>query len=232
MALVKYGGGITDMRGSIAGNTFARNRFGNYVRARTKPINPQSGLQTDVRSSLSNLTTYWSQTLSTVQRAAWGVFAANVIMKNKLGEDVYLTGMNHFIRANVQNLRAGLAVIEAGPVIFELPEADPTFAATVSEATQQISFVFDDAADWCSEDNARLFLEMGQPQNPQRNFFNGPWKYEGVLSGNSGVPIVSPQIAPVAMPVAEGQRIWFYARIERADGRLSQPFRCDCFCGA
>ncbi|GAI58374.1 unnamed protein product, partial [marine sediment metagenome] len=39
MALVKYGGGITQMSGSIAGNTFARNRYGNYVRSRTKPIN-------------------------------------------------------------------------------------------------------------------------------------------------------------------------------------------------
>ncbi|GAH13494.1 unnamed protein product, partial [marine sediment metagenome] len=50
MSLVKYGGGIVQMSGSIAGNTFARNRYGNYVRARTKPINPNSDRQVVVRA--------------------------------------------------------------------------------------------------------------------------------------------------------------------------------------
>ncbi|GAH50296.1 unnamed protein product, partial [marine sediment metagenome] len=48
MALVKLGGGIVQISGSIAGNTFARNRFGNYMRSRTKPVNPNSTRQTDI----------------------------------------------------------------------------------------------------------------------------------------------------------------------------------------
>ncbi|GAH28464.1 unnamed protein product, partial [marine sediment metagenome] len=38
MALVKYGAGIIQMSGSIAGDVHARNRFGNYIRPRTKPV--------------------------------------------------------------------------------------------------------------------------------------------------------------------------------------------------
>ena len=31
MALIKYGGGIVHASGSLAGNTFARNKYGNYM---------------------------------------------------------------------------------------------------------------------------------------------------------------------------------------------------------
>jgi len=232
MALAKYGGGIIQMSGSLAGNTFARNRYGNYIRAKTKPINPRTALQTKIRESIQVLTARWSQTLSAGQRTAWNLYADSVNMKNRLGEVVKLSGFNHYIRSNVQSLRAGLSTIDDGPTVFELPETDSTLAVTISEATQQMTVTFDDAQDWCSEDDARLFLEQGKPQNPQINFFDGPWKYAGVLSGSSAAPITSPQIAPVAFAVAQGQRVWIYARILRADGRLSEVFRAECFCGA
>ena len=59
MALIKYGGGIVDMSGSIAGNTHARNRFGNYMRARTKPVNPNSDRQVAIRAIVSYLAEFW-----------------------------------------------------------------------------------------------------------------------------------------------------------------------------
>ena len=232
MSLVKYGGGIIQMSGSVAGNTFARNRYGNYIRAKTKPINPRTALQTKIREAIQDLTARWSQTLTANQRTAWNLYADSVNMKNRLGEVVKLSGFNHYKRSNVQSLRAGLATIDDGPTTFELPETDTLFAVTISEATQQMTVTFDDTLDWCKEDGARLFLEQGKPQNPQINFFDGPWKYAGVLSGSSGAPIASPQVAPVVFAVAQGQRVWIYARILRADGRLSEVFRAECFCGA
>jgi len=39
MALIRFGGGIVQMLGSIGGTTFARNASGNYARARTTPAN-------------------------------------------------------------------------------------------------------------------------------------------------------------------------------------------------
>jgi len=232
MSLVKYGGGIIQMSGSIAGNTFGRNRYGNYVRAKTKPVNPNTSMQSDIREAVQVLTARWSQTVTAAQRTAWNLYADSVSMKNKLGEVIKLSGFNHYIRSNVQSLRAGLATIDIGPTIFELPETDTAFAVTMDESAQQMSVAFNNALPWAGETGARMFLEQGQPQNKQRNFFNGPWKYAGVLSGVTGSPIVSPQVAPVVFAVAEGQRCWIYARILRADGRLSEPFRADCFCAA
>jgi len=232
MALVKFGGGIIQMSGSIAGNTYARNRYGNYVRARTKPINPNTARQVAVRSAVTFLTDRWSQTLTAVQRTAWNLYASSVAMKNKLGETVYLSGFNHYIRSNVIRKQVALAIIDAGPVVFELPAADPTYAITASEATQDISMTFDDGMDWADETGAFMISFAGKPQNPQRNFFAGPWKIFGVISGVTGTPPGSPAAQASPYVITELQRLWCYARILRADGRLSEPFRADTFCAA
>lgn len=232
MALVKYGGGIIQMSGSIAGDVHARNRYGNYIRPRTKPTNPNTALQQKVRAALAFLTDRWAQTLTAVQRTAWNLYASNVAMQNKLGETMHLTGFNHYIRSNVIAKMFALTVVDAGPVVFELPAQDPTYAITASEATQQITTTYDAAMDWADETGANLILSGGLPQNPQRNFFAGPWRLYGQVTGVTGTPPASPHAGSSAYAFAELQRLWGYARIRRADGRLSEPFRADTFCAA
>ena len=232
MALVKYGGGIIQMSGSLAGNTHARNRYGNYIRARTKPINPNTGKQQVVRGLLATLTAVWSQTLTDAQRIAWNLYASSVAMKNKLGETVHLSGFNHYLRSNVALMQAGGARVDAGPTTFELPGKDSTFAIAASEAAQELACTFDDTAEWCDEDAAHLIVYQGQPQNPQRNFFDGPWRIIGSVDGDSGTAPTSTEAIAGAFVFTELQRQWAYARIARADGRLSETFRADCFCAA
>lgn len=232
MALVKYGGGITQMSGSIAGNTYARNRYGNYARARTKPVNPNSSRQVAVRSALAALTERWSDTLTAAQRAAWNLYASNVAMKNKLGETIHLSGFNHYLRSNVIALQIANTIVDDGPVVFELPEQDPTLAVTASEATQELTVSWDNAADWAVEDGGHIYLFQGAPQNPQRNFFAGPWRFLGYRIGvDPGGPVM-PWVGTGPFAIAEGQRQWIYARIRRADGRLSESFRDDTFVAA
>jgi len=232
MALIKFGGGITEMRGSIAGNVFSKNRYGNYVRSRTVPVNPNTARQQLVRAALSTYTTRWAQTLTAGQRTAWNLYGSSVVMTNKLGESINLSGYNHYIRTNSILALGGVAAIDDGPTVFELPEADPTFAVAISEATQLITVTFDDTADWDDETTGHMFIFQGQPQNAQRNFFGGPWRYVGQIPGEAGVPLASPQTKACSFAATEGQRNWVYARIMRADGRLSAPFRADCTVGA
>lgn len=232
MALIKFGGGITEMRGSIAGNVYSRNRYGAYARARTVPINPNTALQQAVRATLAVLTVRWSQTLTAVQRTAWNLYAANVTMTNKLGEAINLSGFNHYIRSNLEFRNRLAGNTDAGPTVFEIPDADPTFAVTASEATQQLTFTFDNTLNWANETGAAMFLYQGSPQNAQRNFFGGPWQYVDRILGDVAVPPVSPLPFAVSFPIAEGQHQWVYARIRRVDGRLSQPFRADVLTGA
>lgn len=232
MALIKYGGGIIQMSGSIAGNVFARNRSGNYSRARTKPINPNTARQVAVRATMAFLVEMWAETLTGVQRTAWNLYAASVAMKNRLGESIKLTGFNHFIRSNFIANMVPYPLISDGPTVFELPAQDPTLAVTASEATQILTCAYDDTQPWATEDAAYIFFFQGTPQNLQRNFFDGPWRFIGSVGGIDPGGPVEPHAAAADFAMAEGQRQWIYARIMRADGRLSETFRADCFVAA
>lgn len=232
MALIKFGGGVVQMSGSIAGDTFARNRYGNYCRAKTKPTNPNTGRQQLIRSAIAALTVRWSQTVTAAQRAAWNLYGANVSMKNRLGESVFLTGFNHYIRSNSFLQAYSKTIVDDGPVIFELPAQDPLFTVAGGEAAQQITVSFDDTLDWDNETGGYLIYYQGVPQNAQRNFFAGPYRLLSFTAGVTGAPVASPVVEAVVFAIAEGQRQWARARILRADGRLSEPFRDNCFIGA
>ena len=231
MALVKYGGGVIQMSGSVAGNTYARNRFGNYVRARTKPVNPSSPAQSKMRLILAFLVEYWNETLTATQREQWATYAAAVSMKNRLGDDVKATGFNHFIRGNSLELLLGESTIEAGPTVLTLPPTDPAFSVSASVASQLISISFDSTLDWASEVGAFLLAFQGRPQVATRNFFKGPYRYTGNIPG-AATPPASPQTVTPEFPLVLGQRIWVAARILRKDGRCTIRFSDDCIVAA
>lgn len=224
--------GAAQASGELAGGVYSRNRYGMYIRALATPVNPQSPDQVAVRSALSSLTARWSQVLTQAQRDAWDLYASNVPVLDVFGNQMNLTGFNHYIRSNQSRVRVGGTAIDAGPTIFELPTQDPLFAITASEGTQLISATFDDTLDWCDESEGLLWLFGGQPQNPQRKFFNGPWRYAGNVAGDAVTPPTSPQTVTSPFVITEGQRLWVYARIQRADGRLSSTFRSDVAVGA
>lgn len=223
MALIQFGGGITAMSGSIGGTTFARNRSGAYSRARTKPVNPNTAAQVKCRSVVSYLTEYWYTDLSPAQRTAWGVYASNVAMKNKLGQSISLSGFNHFIRGNSPRAYQNLAVIEDGPIVFELPAKDEQLVIDVDMDPQQISVTWDDGRDWCAEAGAFLSMRQGLPCNGTRNFFGGPYHNVGIVLG-TGTPYTPPWLVAPHYAVATGQGCWCAFRISRADGRLSEIF--------
>lgn len=225
MALIKFGGGIIQASGSIAGNTFARNRFGNYMRARTKPVNPNTAAQTRIRDIIAYLTQVWSTIITAQQRADWGVYASNVAMKNRLGETINLTGFNHYIRSNSCRLYFYRFVVNVAPVIFELPAKDATLTIDVDDTPQLITVAFNDALAWDNENGGKMFMRMGIPQNGQRNFFAGPWRLQYMFDGTAGGGVASPKTMTPVYTVAAGQRVWCIFRISRADGRLSEPWQ-------
>lgn len=231
MALIRFGGGITEMRGSIAGNTYARNRFGAYSRARTKPVNPRSSRQMGARIAVMFLAEQWRESpMTDVIRTAWETYANSVNWSNKLGEVTKLTGFNHFVRSNAALLRIGGTVVTAGPTDLGLPAGDPLFAiSAVSEAGQNFTCTFDDTMDWCTEAGGYLAIQQGEPQNATRNFFNGPWRSCAFLTGIDPGGVASPSagLPNIGYPLVLGQKIWWNAAIIRKDGRVSTRFQCD-----
>lgn len=221
MALVKFGGGIVQMLGSIGGTVFARNSSGNYARAKTMPINPDTIYQQNARSAITVLVERWRETLTDSQRAAWATYAAAVAMTNRLGEVIHLSGFNHYIRSNALLSQDGQTIVDAGPTELAIPAMDPTFAVTGSEATQLISIAFDDTFEWLDEDGGFMWVSQGVPQNITRNFFAGPYRFMDSIDGDSVTPPTTPDTMTAPFALVEGQKVWCRARIQRADGRLS-----------
>ncbi|MCK5609830.1 hypothetical protein KAR91_48610 [Candidatus Pacearchaeota archaeon] len=227
MALFSPGPAIADIRGSVGGTVFSKNRYGNYMRNRTVPVNPNSARQQAVRNIMGFLVNYWSQNLTVFQRASWAVYAAAVNFVNKLGNTITLTGFNQFIRSNMARQNCGLSLMDDGPVVLILPPTDADFEVAIAEGTQLVTVTFDDTQPWCSEDSAYMSIHQGVPKNSATNFYGNHFRYLGKFDGSSASPIASPQTIAVSFPVAEDQRDWCFGRIQRADGRLSVPFRDD-----
>lgn len=224
---------ITQASGSIGGVTYSHNSGGMYRRARSIPVNPNSGNQSQVRAALTNLTQRWTETLTAAQRTSWNTYASNVPVTNKLGDTVNISGQNWYLAANTPRVQAGnkftlgwsSSEIDDAPTMFDRGDfTTPTF--TASEASG-LSVTFDNTDAWANEDDAAMLIFQGMPKNASRNFFNGPYRLVHVIEGNSVTAPTSPRaivagaLAANGFVIAEGQRQWLSFAVTRADGRLS-----------
>lgn len=224
MAQIKLGAGIADMRGSIGGVVFSRNRSGAYARNRTIPVNPGSALQLEVRAAIGQVRAAWFEDLSTSARAAWKTYADNVPVINRLGEQIHLTGWNMFARTNTFQVYHGKPIITAAPTDFSTAEMDGNFAA-VGADDGTITLTIDNTLGWANEAGGRMEVYVSAPQNGTKNFYKGPYNKVSTILGATPVPPVVSQTFAMPQAVVIGQRVFLMARIFRADGRLSQIFR-------
>ena len=227
MALVKYGAGIVQMSGSIAGDVHARNRFGNYIRPRTKPVNPHSVRQESIRTILSYLAEYWHEDMDATERRLWDVYAAAVAMKNRLGETIHLTGFNHFIRSNAARMMFHPGAVSFAPDVLSLPEKDPDLVCSAEDVAGQTFTFTNNVALFAANGDpfVTLLLYQGQPQLASRNFFAGPWRYIGGFNVAEGQAGTTTEDAGFAFAV--GQKVWFQARSYTNMGRLSEIWTLD-----
>jgi hypothetical protein len=189
------------------------------------PVNPNTSRQAAVRATFAFLTNEWNVTLTQLQRDAWNLYGASVVMKNKLGEDIFLTGFNQFIRTNTVQLGNLASIIDDAPTTFTLAEADETMQVAPSEATQLLSVAFDVNLGWVDEDDAFFQVSMSKPVIAGVEYIPGPHRIAGYIDGDATTPPTSPQTVTAPFTITAGQKVEVVARILRADGRVSGPFR-------
>lgn len=234
MALARFGPTVVQLSGAIAGVVYARNRFGNYIRPRTKPVNPKSPRQMAIRIILMFLAEQWRESpMTDAIREAWQTYASSINWNNRLGEDVTLLGYNCFIQCNAARITAGGTLITAAPTALGLPPGDPVFAVAGSAASQELSVTFDPLLDWNIIDAGLMSIYMGRPQSASRNFFAGPYRFADAIEGDTASPPTSPATMTAPFTLVEDQKIWCQARIQEADCRVSTRFGAVPFlCGA
>ena len=224
MALFSPAGGVGAISGSVGGIVFSHNRYGQYMRLRSIPVNPATDRQNAIRVAVQDLAQRWSSALTAAQRAEWEVYAAAISRTNAVGGSIKLTGFNHYIRSNSIRLQNADNTIGDGPVLLTLPPGDVAFACTIDEAAQQISVAFTPGLDWNDQDFGHMYVYMSIPKAAGVAFVGGPFRLAGKFTGINGAPPASPQVLAVPFPVAEGQVVKCRARISEEDGRLSDYF--------
>lgn len=213
--------------GSLAGITMAHNKGGQYLRRRAIPTNPNSPQQSTVRSHLNSLANLWRNTLTDVQRLSWETYAENVTVLNRLGNPIFLTGLNHYIRSNVPRLQAAMTRIDSAPTIYNLGEfTSPT--AIYDSLNDEVDLTFTVGDDWVNEDDAAMLISGSREQNPTINYFKGPYRYADAILGDSITPPTSPYTVAMPFPCVVGNRCFLFIRVTRADGRLSTPYLFFC----
>lgn len=100
MASIKLGVIVSDIRGKIGGNVFARGANGMYVKSLSKPINRMSELQQVKRNNLSVYAGKW-RGLSDENRDQWIQNAAQHKYRNRVGDVSQYTGFQWFMKTNM-----------------------------------------------------------------------------------------------------------------------------------
>lgn len=133
MALIKLGGLAQDVRGSLNGTTFSRNKGGAYVRTKVSPVQPVSSFSSLARALFAALATRWGTSLTQSQRQAWVTFATTHTFVNVFGDAITLSGINMYQSVNRALGQIGKPFLDDPPATFSAPAVTSTaIAGTVT----------------------------------------------------------------------------------------------------
>lgn len=133
MALTKLGGLAQDVRGSLVGTTFSRNKGGSYVRGKVSPVQPVSAHSSRARAIFGELSQRWSTVLDDSQRQAWKAFAGSHTFVNVFGDAITLGGIAMYVSVNRAVGQVGKPYVDDPPDIFAAPSVmSSAIAGTVT----------------------------------------------------------------------------------------------------
>ena len=221
------------LSGKIGGIVASHNAGGAYFRLATVPTNPNTLFQQAVRTAVAALTVAWQDTLTQPQRDAWDVYGKNVLITNRIGEQVNISGLAHFVRSNVGRLQNSLTSIVAAPTRFNLGQFAKGNANAASQAAQSVDVIFGATIPvdpWISEAGSYMFVYVSRPQNSGINFFKGPYRLAGALQGDP-IPPVSPFVVTAPFSITDGTRVFVRTVVAYADGRFTTPIFTNALVG-
>ncbi len=105
---------ISEIRNKIAATVYTKNKAGASIRNRVTPINRKSPGQTLRRQQLASYSSQW-RGLTQAQRDGWNSGAANFPQTDNLGQTIFLTGEQLYVRCNANLVLTGNAAIDDCP---------------------------------------------------------------------------------------------------------------------
>lgn len=115
MAKFLPGPTVAEVRGSIGGTVYSRNRYGAYMRWRAKPTVSVTDEALAAKARFTQMTQAW-QGLTAAQRLSWNQWANATPVSGALGEQQILTGHVAYVGINCRLDCLAVAPITAPPI--------------------------------------------------------------------------------------------------------------------
>ena len=132
MAKIKLQAWLSDVRGKQNGSVFSKNRFANYIRTKTTPINRDTSYQQGVRFNFATLSSGW-RSLSAANQNAWRAVVDQFKRINSLADSIQLTGAQLYISLNRNLKNIDIATISTAPALTSVVQL--TTLSMVAETT-------------------------------------------------------------------------------------------------
>lgn len=201
-----------DVRGQMGGVVFSKNRYGNYIRNNSSPVNPNTARQVAIRAAFTEVIQHWRDTLTGAQRIAWEQYAKETPSRDVFGLPIWYTGPNMYCRFNIPWIDIGETRVDAAPPTVGL---GPMLAMTLTGDTVAGINLTGYSPTILAAD--RLYgLRCVAAVSQARNFFNGPFTRFTFFAGDAALPML---LIPAGL-CAVGQRWYFQWRALIADGRV------------
>ncbi len=123
MALIRPGSLAGQVSGSLGNTVFSHNRYGAYIRKRTKPTLVTNANTLAARGRLVAASQNWG-TLDEATKRAWASWAQGNPITNRLGDRHTLTGHAAYVQLNSRIQLAGGALLELPPTAIAPPSLD------------------------------------------------------------------------------------------------------------
>lgn len=201
----------------------SNNKSGYYLRSRTVPKNPQTSLQTAIRSSLAALSANW-QSLTSAQQASWNLYAKNVTVVTVTGQQKILTGFNWYVACNQLRAQCGNGYIVDAPTVFTLASAPAIGALGYVDNTETFfeATVIDPPASEGTGDEIMVFI--GRPVTNGQLYFKGPWQFVGCYDTYLAPTGIVEDLSGLTPYISAGtQNQWMRFVRTLPDGRYSTP---------
>ena len=149
MARIIYSGIVTEIRGSVGGTTFQKNKYGFKVKNKPNMVKPATHNQDLQKRYLLELVQTW-QAMTNTQRSDWSSYASTYPQYSKNNPTSQLDGYAVFLHWNMQNKISGAFVqtnpggapAALSPYTFQLFNTGPTLEYLIIPDASTVNLTF------------------------------------------------------------------------------------------
>lgn len=223
MTKVKYSALVSEMRNKLNGSVMSKNRYGNYIRNKVTPVNPQTSYQLEQRANLASLSAGWRE-LTQEQRDSWSNSAKDRPRTDIFGDSKVLTGQALYVSANLNLLAAGTATISSPGALGDVPLVAITdFSISLSGGTVDAAEITISPATIPA--GYKLIVYATPGVSAGISFVKNRYRYLGVFTATVGVvTITSAYVERFGVPSENNKVFVRVALVANATGQLGLPY--------